>query len=89
VKARKKQIQTEWSMRKGPGHHLLVPSQYTRGGLQVKVFKGCGLVVRRKGGVYFGVLAQTSLEEMSCWDDISSKKGKYGLGPLDACHKGR
>ena len=28
VKAKKKQIQMEWSMHKGPGHHLLVPSQY-------------------------------------------------------------
>ena len=26
VKARKKQIQMEWSMHKGPAHHLLVPS---------------------------------------------------------------
>ena len=40
-------------------------------------------------GVYSGVPAQVSLGEMSCWDGISHKRGKYGLGPLDACHRGR
>ena len=30
--------------------HLLVPSQYMGGGPQVKVFRWCGLAVRRKGG---------------------------------------
>ena len=42
VKARKKQIQTEWSMHKGPGHHLLIPSLYMGGGPRVKVFRGWG-----------------------------------------------
>ena len=56
VKARKEQIQMEWSMHKGPGHYLLVPSQYMGGGSQVKVLRGCGLVVGRKG-VYFEVPA--------------------------------
>ena len=60
MKARKKQMQIEWSMRKGPRHHLLVPSQYMGGGPWVKVFRGCGLEVRRKG-VYSGVPAQVSL----------------------------
>ena len=46
----------EWSMHKGPGHYLLVPSQYMGGGSQVKVLRGCGLVVGRKG-VYFEVPA--------------------------------
>ena len=32
VKARKKQTQTEWSMHKGPRHHLLVYNQYRGGG---------------------------------------------------------
>ena len=48
VKARKKQIQTKWSMYKGPGHHLLVLSQYMGGGPWVKAFMGCGLVMGRK-----------------------------------------
>ena len=48
----------KWSMHKGPGHHLLVPSQYMGGGPRVKVFSGCGLVMGEKG-VYFGVPAQT------------------------------
>ena len=48
MKVRKKQIQTEWSMHKGPRHHLLVPSQYMGGGPVVKAFRGCGLVVGRK-----------------------------------------
>ena len=50
----------KWSMHKGLGHHLLVPSQYMGGGPRVKVFSGCGLVVGEKG-VYFGVHAKTSL----------------------------
>ena len=52
VKAKNKQIQTEWSMHKGPGHHLLIPNQYMRGGPCVKVFKGCGLVVGRKWDLF-------------------------------------
>ena len=48
VKVKKKQIQMEWSMHKGLGHHLLVPNQYIGGGPRVKVFKGCGLAVGRK-----------------------------------------
>ena len=39
-------------MHKGLGHHLLVPSQYMGGGLQVKPFKGFGLVVGRKMGLF-------------------------------------
>ena len=50
VKARKKQIQMEWSLHKGPRHHLLVPSQYMGSEPWVKVFRGCRLVVRRKRG---------------------------------------
>ena len=50
VKAKKKQIQMEWSMHKGPGHRLLVPSQYLGGG----PFKGCGLAKGRKMGSILG-----------------------------------
>ena len=39
-------------------------------------------------GAYFGVPTQTLLEELSCWDDISYKRGKHGLKSLDACYKG-
>ena len=56
VKVRKKQIQMEWSMHKGLGHHLFVPSQYMRGGSRVKAFRGCGLAVRRKMGSILGFL---------------------------------
>ena len=48
-------------MHKGPGHHLLVPSQYMGGGPQVKVFSGCGLAVGRKRGSILGLLLKPSL----------------------------
>ena len=54
VKARKKKIQTKWSMHKGPRHHLLVPSQYMGGRPRVKIFRGCDLVVGRKKGSILG-----------------------------------
>ena len=41
-------------MHKGPGHHLLVPSQYMGGGPRVKVFRGCDLAVGRNGGSILG-----------------------------------
>ena len=40
-------------MHKGLGHHLLVPSQYMSGGPQVKVFRGCGLAMGRKLGLFW------------------------------------
>ena len=36
----------------GSKHHILVPNLYRRGGPSIKGFRGCGLVVGRKG-VYF------------------------------------
>ena len=42
-----------------------------------------------KKWVYSRVPAQASLGEISCWDGISPKRGKNGLGPLNACHGGR
>ena len=42
-----------------------------------------------KKGVYFGVPAQSYLGDMSYWDGISPKRGKYRLRTLDACHRGR
>lgn len=64
-----------------PGRHILVPSQYLIGGPLVKEFRGCNLVVGRKE-VYFEILATASFGEMPCWDGISSKTGKHGLGHL-------
>ena len=43
----------------------------------------------REGGAYFGVLAQVLLGEMSCWDDISPKRGKYELESVGAFYRGR
>ena len=54
MKAKKKKIQTKWSMYKGPRHHLLVPSQYMGGGPWVKVFRGYSLAVGRNGGFILG-----------------------------------
>ena len=41
-----------------------------------------------KWGAYFGVFDQVLLGEMSCWDDISFKRGKRELESLDACYRG-
>ena len=41
-----------------------------------------------EGKVYSGVPAQTLLREMSCWDDIPSKRRKDELEPLGVCHEG-
>jgi len=41
-------------MHKGPGHHLLIPSQYLGGGPLVKVFKRCGLAMGGKWGSILG-----------------------------------
>ena len=40
------------------------------------------------GKTYSGVLAQTLLGEMSCWNDILPKRSKDELEPLGACHEG-
>ena len=89
VKVRKKKIQTKWNMHKGPRHHLLVPNQYMGGRPRVKVFRGCGLAVARKRGFILGILLKLLWGEMSYWDDISPKRSKYRLRPLDTCHRGR
>ena len=68
-------------MHKGPGHHLLVPSQYMGGGPWVKVFRWCGLVVGRKWGLFWGSRS-SFFGEISYWDGISPKSNKYGLGHL-------
>ena len=57
------------ALAQGPKHHLRVPNQYMGGGLSVKGFKGCGLVLGRKE-IYSVVLVETPFEKMLCWDDI-------------------
>ena len=49
----------------------------------------CVILQRGEKMVYYRVPTQASLGKMFSWDDISPKRGKYGLGPLDACHRGR
>ena len=41
-----------------------------------------------EGWAYFGVLAKALLGEMSYWDNISPKIGKYELESLNACYWG-
>ena len=41
-----------------------------------------------KGKAYSRILAQTLLGEMSCWDNISPKRGTDELELLGACHEG-
>ena len=60
----------------GPEHHLLIPSQYRRGGPSVKGFRGCGLVVGRKERSILELMSRLLLGKMPCWDDISPKRGK-------------
>ena len=62
-------------------HHLPIPSQYREDGSWVRGKRECGLVVGRRGA-YFGVLAQALLGKMSCWNDISPKRGKHKLESL-------
>ena len=69
-------------MHKGPGHHLLVPSQYMGGGPWVKVFRGCGLAVGRKRGSILGFPLKLLCGEMSCWDGISPKRVSVGWDHL-------
>ena len=42
---------------------------------------------KENGEAYSGVPAQALLGEMSCWDDISPKRGKDELESLGACHR--
>ena len=58
------------------------------GGSSVKGFKRFGLAVGRKE-IYSRVPTETPFGKMLCWDDISPKRSKHRLGPLDACHKSR
>ena len=63
-------------------------SEYMGSGPRVQVFRGCVLAVGRKVGLFWGSRL-SFFEGMPCWDGISPKKGKCGLGSLDACHRSR
>ena len=60
-----------------------------KGGPRVKGIRGCGLAMGRKKKSILEFLLKLLWGEMSCWDDISPKRSKYELEPLDACHRGR
>ena len=71
VKAKKVNgFKQKWSIHTGPRHHLLVPSQYMRGGPQVKGIIGCGLAVGRKRESILGFPLKLLWGEMSYWDGI-------------------
>jgi len=76
-------------MHKGPRCHLFVPSQYMGGEPRVKGIRECGLAVGRKKGSILGSLLKLLYGEMCYWDNISPKRSKYELRPLDAYHRGR
>jgi len=83
VKARKKQIQMEWSIHKIrvlPTCTQPIHGRWATGQGFQRVWFGS----REKNLVYSGIPAQASLGEMSYWDGISPIRGKYGMGPLDA-----
>ena len=80
----------EWSIFWGSclnsGITYLYPANTEEVGYRSKVKEG---VVWRwvEEGAYFGVPAQTLLEEMFCWDEIPPKIGKHELESLGACYK--
>ena len=70
----------------GSGTTYLYPANTEEVGHRSEVREG---VVWQWGetGAYFEVLAQAFLGEMSCWDDIPPKSGKYELESLGAYYK--
>ena len=69
-------------------HHLLVPSQYKRGGPLVRGFKGCGLAVGRKE-IYFEVPTKTSFGRNALLGWHFAQKRLAWPGPLDACRRSK
>ena len=59
-------------------HNLFVPNKYRGGGPWVRGKKGCGLVVGRRGSLFWGSHL-SSFGRKSCWDDIPPKRGKHEL----------
>ena len=70
-------------------HHLLVPKQYKGGRHSVKGFKGCGLVVGRKDGLLWSSYQGFFWEKYLDGTAFCPKKASKGLGPFDACHRGK
>ena len=75
---------TQWSEQ-----HLLVPNQYRRGGPLVKGFKERGLVVGRKWGLFLDFYRGFFWEECLARMTFHPKEASNGLGPFNACHKGK
>ena len=71
-----------------PNTTSLYPVNIGSGESWVKGKRGHGLAVGRGKKIYFGVLAQALLGEMSCWDNMLPKRSKDELEPPNACHKG-
>ena len=46
-------------------------------------------MLKEEGKTYSRVPTQALLREMSCWDDILSKRSKDELESLGACHEHR
>jgi len=61
---KKKNAKGSGTYTQGPEHHQPIPSQYKGGRPTVKGFRGCGLVVGRKG-IYFNVLVGPSFRKNS------------------------
>ena len=58
----------KWSMYKGQRHYLLILSQYMGGRPQVKVFRGCSLMVGRKRGPILRFSLKFLWRKINCWD---------------------
>ena len=67
-------------------HHLLVPSQYRRGEPSAKGFRGYGLVVGRKRGLFWGSWRGFFWGKCLVGMAFRSKETRKWLRPLDACH---
>ena len=55
-------------MYKGQRHYLLIVSQYIGGRPQVKVFRGCSLMVGRKRGPILRFSLKFLWRKINCWD---------------------
>ena len=69
-------------------HHLLISIQYRGGGPRVRDKRGCDLAVKRRGEPILVFPLKFFLGELSYWDDISPKRGKYKLKLLSAYYRG-
>ena len=72
----------------GLEHHLPIASQYKKDGPAIKGLRGCGLVVGEKGSI-LGFLLRPFYEKCLAGMALLPKEGSKGVGPPDACHRGR